>query len=64
MVAEKSVVIESMLEHARGYGMSETEEGKEDFRRCMNSIPDELFGDFIYTLYRIADKSGSEGFDI
>ena len=40
------------------------EGGKVAFEKCMNSIPDEYFEDFIYTLYRIADKSGSEGFEL
>lgn len=39
------------------------EGGKKAFEKCMNSIPNELFGDFVYTLYRIADKSGADGFD-
>lgn len=39
------------------------EGGKKAFEKCMNAIPDELFGDFVYTLYRIADKSGADGFD-
>lgn len=63
-----------MFKSACGYGMAEgngiqskfggtIEGGKKAFERCMNSIPDELFGDFVYTLYRIADKSGADGFD-
>ena len=36
--------------------------GKKAFEKCMNSIPDEYFADFVYTLYRIADKSGADGF--
>lgn len=39
------------------------EGGKAAFQKCMDSIPDHLFDDFIYTLYRVADKSGSSGFD-
>ena len=39
------------------------EGGKKAFEKCMNSIPDAYFEDFIYTLYRVADKSGSDGFD-
>lgn len=38
--------------------------GKVAFEKCMNSIPDELFDDFVYTLMRIADKSGYEGFEL
>ena len=37
-------------------------DGKEKFLKCMNSIPDDLFDDFIYTLERVAEKSGDEGF--
>jgi len=39
------------------------EGGKKAFEKCMNSIPDAYFDDFIYTLYRIADKSGADGFE-
>lgn len=38
--------------------------GKKAFEKCLNAVPDEYFDDFLYTLYRIADKSGSEGFDV
>ena len=37
--------------------------GKRAFEECMNAIPEDLFGDFVYTLYRISDKSGADGFD-
>ena len=40
------------------------EGGKVAFQKCMDSIPNHLFDDFIYTLYRVADKSGSDGFDL
>lgn len=40
------------------------EGGKIAFKRCMEAIPHDLFDDFIYTLYRIADKSGCEGFSL
>ena len=36
--------------------------GKIAFTKCIEAIPDEYLEDFIYTLYRIADKSGEEGF--
>jgi hypothetical protein len=36
--------------------------GKIAFTKCIEAIPDEYLEDFIYTLYRIAEKSGSEGF--
>lgn len=38
------------------------EGGKLAFSRCIKAIPEELLEDFIYTLLRIADKSGEEGF--
>ncbi len=51
-----------MLESACGYGMAETEEEKKDFEKCMLAIPDEHFDNFVYTLQRIAEKSGEYGF--
>ena len=42
--------------------MAETDEGKKAFIKCMNSIPKVHFDDFIYTLSRIAEKSGAGGF--
>lgn len=39
------------------------EGGRKAFFKCMNSIPDEYFEDFVYTLKRIAEKSGEDGFD-
>ena len=38
--------------------------GKEAFRKCINAIPDEYLDDFIYILYRIAEKSGYDGFSV
>ena len=40
------------------------EGGRKAFHKCMESIPEEYFDDFIYTLYRIAEKSGHKGFEI
>jgi hypothetical protein len=40
------------------------EGGKKAFAKCINAIPEKYFEDFLYTLYRIADKSGSDGFSI
>ena len=54
----KKEMIDHMFNSACGYGM-----GKKAFEKCMNSIPDAYFDDFIYTLYRIADKSGADGFE-
>jgi hypothetical protein len=39
------------------------EGGKKAFEKCMNAIPDEYFEDFLYTLYRVAEKRGADGFD-
>lgn len=39
------------------------EGGKVAFAKCINSIPSKLLDDFLYTLYRIAEKTGEEGFD-
>lgn len=30
----------------------------------MAAIPEEYFEDFVYTLYRITEKSGEDGFDL
>ena len=38
--------------------------GKNALSKCINAIPNEYLDDFLYTLYRIADKSGSDGFSI
>tara|TARA_R100000951_G_scaffold114060_1_gene117471 strand:+ start:1128 stop:1967 length:840 start_codon:yes stop_codon:yes gene_type:complete len=55
-------LINHILKSACGYGMAETEKGKNEFIKCMNSIPSKYFEDFIYTLSRVAEKSGSDGF--
>jgi len=44
---------------ALGYGMSER-----DILKSLNSIPHEMVDDFIYTMKRIAEKSGREGFEV
>ena len=44
-------------------GRGTVEGGRIAFAKCINAIPDEYLSDFLYTLYRIADKSGSEGFN-
>jgi hypothetical protein len=55
---EKQELIKHMFNSARGYGL-----GYEHFEKCLLSIPDEHFDMFIYTLRRIAEKSGYNGFD-
>lgn len=40
------------------------EGGKKAFAKCINAIPKEYLDDFIYTLYRIAEKSGEDGFAV
>jgi hypothetical protein len=50
--------IKHMFESACGYGQTE-----EAFTECMLAIPLDKFEDFVYTLYRIADKTGVDGFD-
>ena len=42
---------------AKGYGMSERE-----ILTVLNRIPHEMVNDFLYTMYRIAEKSGDEAF--
>jgi len=53
------VIAKHLFKSAKGYGMSEAE-----ILKSIDSVPHELLDHFIYTLYRVADKSGSEGFDI
>jgi hypothetical protein len=55
----KTEAIEFIHQSAANYGLN-----LEDFEKCMLSIPNDLFDKFIYTLYRIAEKSGSDGFDV
>ena len=52
-------IAEHMFQSAKGYGMS-----REEMYKAIGSIPVALLEDFVYTLYRIADKSGSEGFNV
>lgn len=59
----KEKLIKHMFKSACGYGMADKNGGGyEIFKKCLESIPDEHFDDFIYTLYRIAEKSGEDGF--
>ena len=57
-------IAKHLIEHANGYGMANSEEGKQDFYKCISSIPHEHLEYFIYTLCRIAEKSGAEGFAV
>lgn len=65
----KEDLIKHIFESACGYGMADVQSttngsGYDEFKQCMYSIPDEYFDDFIYTLRRVAEKSGEEGFEI
>ena len=57
--AMRDKMILHMFESACGYGL---EYG--DFRACMLSIPDTKFLAFTDTLYRIAEKTGCDGFSL
>ena len=50
-------IAKHLFESAQGYGMSEKE-----LLKCINSIPHSMLERFVYTMFRIADKSGSNGF--
>lgn len=55
----KGIKIKHLHQSACGYGLD-----IDKFTLCLESIPDELFDDFVYTLYRISEKSGQEGFSL
>ena len=52
-------IVDKLHYAANGYGLS-----KQDIEICIESIPEELLNDFIYTMRRIAEKSGKEGFNV
>lgn len=53
-----------MFNSACGYGMADKDgKGWMVFKECMDAIPAEHFDALIYTLYRIAEKSGQDGFE-
>jgi len=52
-------IAEHLFQSAKGYGMT-----REEMYKAIGSIPVALREAFVYTLYRIADKSGSEGFNV
>jgi hypothetical protein len=55
----KKKIVKHLYESARGYGLSE-----EKLQVCIDAIPEELLEGFIYTFYRIAEKTGPSGFEI
>lgn len=46
---------ENLFKSANGYGLS-----SEDLKTCIESIPENLLNEFLYTMSRIAEKSGFE----
>lgn len=52
-------IAHKLFEAAKGYGMTEHE-----ILKSLNAIPHAMVDDFIYTMFRIADKSGAEGFEV
>lgn len=66
---DRTKTIKHLYDSACGYGFADImkhkdNSGYEKFASILNAIPEELFSEFIYTLYRIAEKSGDEGFSI
>lgn len=64
---DRTKTIKHLYDSACGYGFADImkhkdNSGYEKFASILNAIPEELFSEFIYTLYRIAEKSGDEGF--
>jgi len=61
----KAELIKHIFKSACGYGMADVKgSGFDVFNQCMYSIPDKHFEEFIYTLWRVAEKSGHDGFEI
>lgn len=52
-------IARKLYEAAKGYGMTERE-----ILKSLNSIPHEMVDGFVYTMMRISEKSGAEGFDV
>jgi len=46
-------VAENLFKAASGYGLN-----IEDLKKCIESIPEDLLDEFLYTMSRIAEKSG------
>jgi hypothetical protein len=59
-------IIDTLFANMCGYGFADKNcvDGKAKFAQCLNAIPTDLLPDFLYSMYRIADKSGPDGFDI
>jgi len=53
MIKDKKIIAENLHKNACGYGMSQ-----EDILKCLEGVPDGLIHRFLYTLSRIAEKSG------
>lgn len=51
-MTNKDIFTKNIIKGASGYGMP-----KDKFRECLEQIPHELFDEFVYTLYRCADKN-------
>lgn len=48
-------IAKNLYESASGYGLPQ-----ESILKCIKSIPEDLLEDFLYTMYRIGEKSGFE----
>ena len=46
-------IAENLFKSANGYGLN-----LEDLKTCIESIPEDLLHEFLYTMSRIAEKSG------
>jgi hypothetical protein len=57
MNLNKQKTAKSLFNKAVGYGLSE-----EDIFKCLENIPDNLLDGFLYTMSRIAEKSGHYAF--
>jgi hypothetical protein len=62
-------IIDALFDNMHGYGFADVSrqpylDGKAKLAQCINSIPPDLLADFLYSMYRIADKSGPGGFDV
>lgn len=60
-------LVDKLFESACGYGLAEENiqpRGYEILYNIIDSIDKDNIDDFMYTLYRIAEKTGSDGFDV
>lgn len=53
-----------MINHSNGYGFGQDTDGVAKITKCLRAIPEDLLVDFIYTMYRMADKTQTEGFEV